>query len=85
MTGHYSKLITRSLGLQWLARVDSRLQLLKSSLLKPTLLKGAEAADAIIRAAHEAYDVAGFDEVEAQRLGVQRGFTVKVAPEDSGE
>ncbi|KAF5321601.1 hypothetical protein D9619_000286 [Psilocybe cf. subviscida] len=69
---------------EWLARVTSRLQFLKSSLPKPTLLKGAEAAAAIIRAAHEAYDVAGFDEVEAQRLGVRRGATVKVAPEDTG-
>jgi hypothetical protein len=78
-------LIIRLSSVQWLARVTAHLQSLKSSLPKPTLLKGAEAADTIIRDAHEAYDVAGFDDVEAQRLGVQRGATVKVAPEDSGE
>ncbi|KAF5329306.1 hypothetical protein D9619_009252 [Psilocybe cf. subviscida] len=65
---------------EWLAHVSSRVQLLKSSLPQPTLLTGSEAAEAIIQSVHEAYEVAGFDEVEAQRLGVQRGAHVKVAP-----
>jgi hypothetical protein len=47
-------------------------------------LTGAEAAQTITASLHEPYDVVGFNTVEANRLGVEEGQRVAIAPDDTG-
>ena len=51
----------------------------------PAVIKGDDAARLIASSPFEPHDVVGFDQVEAKRLGVSVGSTVKVAPVDTGE
>lgn len=57
----------------------------KKHQLAPTKISGQEAARTILSAKHEAYDVVGFDTVEAGRLGVNDGDIVEIAPTDTGQ
>ena len=47
-------------------------------------MSGDDAARLIISSTYEPYDVVGFDEIEAKRLGMQAGRRVAIAPDDSG-
>lgn len=51
----------------------------------PAKITGAVAGDAIVSSDFEAYSVVGFDAQEGQRLRVQLGDTVRIAPEDTGD
>ena len=51
----------------------------------PTNITGAVAGEAIVSSDFEAYSVVGFDAQEGQRLRVQLGDTVRIAPEDTGD
>lgn len=49
------------------------------------MIKGEDAAKTVTSSDHESYDVIGFDETEASRLGVSVRDSVQVAPDDTGK
>lgn len=49
-----------------------------------TKINGEEAAKSIGSSSHASYEIVGFDEVEAKRLGVEAGKSVAITPDDSG-
>lgn len=51
---------------------------------QPEKIKGNAAAKIICEAPAEDANVVGFDKVEAERLGLQSGHQVSVAPTDEG-
>jgi hypothetical protein len=50
----------------------------------PIVVKGEDAADQIGSLAHESLSIVGFNTTEAERLGLEKGDDIKVAPEDTG-
>ncbi|KAG6854755.1 hypothetical protein C0991_001182 [Blastosporella zonata] len=71
--------------LSWLGRVSSHLEGLQSNQTPPQVIDGDRAAELITSAAHEPYDVVGFDAQEASRLGFKLYDQVQIAPDDSGK
>ncbi|KAH9483070.1 hypothetical protein JR316_0005170 [Psilocybe cubensis] len=72
------------LTMQWLDRLSAQIKKERKSQSPPTKLSGTEAANKIVSAAYEPYNVVGFDATEASRLCVSLEDTVQVAPEDTG-
>jgi formylmethanofuran dehydrogenase subunit D len=70
--------------MQWLARVTAFLESKKNDVI-PGLLDGNSAAEQIACSAYEPLSIVGFNTTEAERLGVQEGDEIKVAPEDTGD
>jgi len=68
--------------LEWLARLTAYLERLKQSQPAVPVIKGNDAAAKIAAAPFEPYDVVGFDEREASRLGLKADDQVSVAPDD---
>lgn len=66
-------------------RVTARLNILKVASPPPQEISGSQAAEVITFADHEPLEVVGFDELEAERLGVKKRMEVKVTPDDTGE
>jgi hypothetical protein len=70
--------------LQWLNRLSALLKSKKNELGTIVALSGEVAGNDITSSSHEPDAVVGFDAQEAQRLQVQFGDVVQVAPEDTG-
>jgi glutathione S-transferase len=70
--------------LQWMDRLSQFIERKKTT-VSHTILKGDEAARVIASSQFEPYDVVGFDEVEAKRLGLRFGSVVGVSPTDTGK
>lgn len=70
--------------LKWLDRVSALLKEKKQAQGASSVLSGASAADVIFASSPEAQSVVGFDQVEAQRIKVNVGNVVSVAPVDTG-
>ncbi|KAG6829802.1 hypothetical protein H0H87_010143 [Tephrocybe sp. NHM501043] len=71
--------------MQWLDRVSSHLNGVKSRQETPQVIDGDDAAELIISAPHEPDDAVGFDAQEAARLGFKFDDRVQVAPEATGK
>ncbi|KAF9058152.1 hypothetical protein BJ165DRAFT_1426015 [Panaeolus papilionaceus] len=69
--------------LEWVDRVTSHIQTLRSSQPTPTKLKGPEAADIIINSPASAHDHVAFDALEGERLKVKVGDSILITPEDN--
>ncbi|PPQ94960.1 hypothetical protein CVT25_003932 [Psilocybe cyanescens] len=69
--------------IQWLDRLSSEIKNKRKSQSPPTKLSGLDAANKIVSANYEPYNVVGFDITEASRLRVSLGDMVRVAPEDT--
>jgi hypothetical protein len=68
---------------QWISRVIKFLKQKKDSGVMTSILSGGEAAKLITLATHEPYNVIGFDEIKAKRLGVQVCQAVTITLVDS--
>jgi len=71
-------------SLQWISRIDVFLKHKEAAAAIRSDISGDQAAKLIGSSSYEPYDVIGFDQIEAKRLGVQAGESVAVAPDDSG-
>ncbi|TEB30237.1 hypothetical protein FA13DRAFT_1734066 [Coprinellus micaceus] len=71
-------------ALKWLNRLSALLKSKKNELGTIVALSGEVAGNDITSSSHEPDAVVGFDAQEAQRLKVQFGDVVQVAPEDTG-
>ena len=69
---------------QWLSRLSTVLKSKKKELGTIVALSGEVAGNDITSSSHEPDAVVSFDAQEAQRLKVQLGDAVQVAPEDTG-
>ncbi|KAG6900946.1 hypothetical protein C0993_004383 [Termitomyces sp. T159_Od127] len=69
---------------KWLTRVSDYLQKRKAGQTVVRAITGDHAATTIVTAAHEPYDVVGFDGQEADHLGLKLNDYVQVAPDDNG-
>jgi len=67
-----------------MSRVSAYLENKKKVQPAPVLLEGQDAANQIIRSGHESPSIVGFNSIEAERLRLQQGDEVQVAPEDTG-
>ncbi|KAF7329683.1 Glutathione s-transferase [Mycena kentingensis (nom. inval.)] len=68
----------------WMARVEAHLEALQKEQPDPVQLSGDEAAKEIVAGEYEPEEVVGLDEVEAKRLGFQRGDVVAVVMDGPG-
>ncbi|KAL0070540.1 hypothetical protein AAF712_002379 [Marasmius tenuissimus] len=71
--------------IKWLEHFNEFTDNLKKDSATPTVIDGKEAAQQIAEASHEPNDVVGFDETHANWLGLKRGATVHIRPEDYGK
>ncbi|KAG7086429.1 hypothetical protein E1B28_002383 [Marasmius oreades] len=72
--------------IEWMTRLTDRLELSRKGLgSKRSPIDGREAAREIAEASHEPDETIGFDEIEAQWLGVKQTQMVRVRPDDSGK
>lgn len=70
--------------IKWLSRVSAFLENKKKNQPVPIMIKGEDAADQIVNSVHESLSIVGFNNTEAERLGLEQGDEVKVAPQDTG-
>jgi hypothetical protein len=76
---------TQVVCIQWLDYMTEYLQEKRRAGWGPhTELSKEEAASIITSSSFQPYDVVGFDEEQASRLGIELGCTVSVTPTDSG-
>jgi glutathione S-transferase len=72
-------------SVQWISRVTEFLKQKKAGGSAATSeMSGDQAAGLIGSSTYEPYNVVGFDEIEAKRLGVLARQLVAIAPDDSG-
>ncbi|KAF5331708.1 hypothetical protein D9611_007708 [Ephemerocybe angulata] len=71
--------------LAWLKRTSTVIAEKKKQQGPPPKISGAEAGKIIASSDYESYSVVGFDTEEAQRLRLQLGDTVRIAPTDTGK
>jgi len=69
---------------QWLDHYTAHLEDLKKRSTVPQLISGTDAAKLIASSSYEPYDVVGFDQTEAKRLGLVAGQMVSMIPDDTG-
>lgn len=77
--------LTRSPATKWLYRLNKYLDAAKDRLGSAPKVTGEDAARRIAAAPFQPYDVVGFDQVEARRLGLSAGDAVSIAPDDTGK
>jgi len=72
-------------SLEWISRCAQFLEHKRAISAKTSNMSGDDTAKLITSSTYEPYDVVGFDEIEAKRLGMQAGRQVAIAPDDSGK
>ncbi|KAJ7179147.1 hypothetical protein C8R46DRAFT_1211747 [Mycena filopes] len=72
-------------SLEWLARLTTYLARLKLNHAPVPKITGKDAAERIVAASFEPYDVVGFDAREGGRLGLNAGDEISIAPDDTGK
>lgn len=70
--------------MQWLSRLSAWIEKKKNGQAAPRKLQGRDAGDLIATSSHEPLSAAGFNTMEADRLGLKENDIVTVAPEDTG-
>ncbi|RXW25296.1 hypothetical protein EST38_g587 [Candolleomyces aberdarensis] len=70
--------------LKWVDRLSSLLKAKRQEQGVPANVTGAVAGETIVSSDFEPYSIVGFDAQEGQRLRVQLGDTVRIAPDDTG-
>lgn len=71
-------------SLQWISRLTAFLKEKRSGLAATSEITGDEAAKLIGTSTYESYDIVGFDQAEAKRLGVRARQLVAIVPDDTG-
>ncbi|KAJ7162061.1 hypothetical protein C8R46DRAFT_1164342 [Mycena filopes] len=71
-------------SLEWLARLTTYFARLKLNHAPVPEITGKDAAERIVAASFEPYDVVGFDAREGGRLGLNAGDEISIAPDDTG-
>ncbi|KAJ7144686.1 hypothetical protein C8R46DRAFT_1232533 [Mycena filopes] len=72
-------------SLEWLARLTTYFARLKLNHAPVPEITGKDAAERIVAASFEPYDVVGFDAREGGRLGLNAGDEISIAPDDTGK
>ncbi|KAG6873303.1 hypothetical protein C0995_000456 [Termitomyces sp. Mi166 len=70
---------------KWLTRISDHLRKRQAGQAAVQAITGDHAARTIVSAAHEPYDVVGFDGQEAAHLGLKLNDYVQIAPDDTGK
>ncbi|KAG5717171.1 hypothetical protein E4T56_gene10326 [Termitomyces sp. T112] len=71
--------------LSWLTRISDYLQSRQTGQAAVQSITGDHAAKTIVSAAHEPYNVVGFNNQEAGYLGLKLNDYVQIAPDDTGK
>ncbi|EKM80318.1 hypothetical protein AGABI1DRAFT_113516 [Agaricus bisporus var. burnettii JB137-S8] len=74
---------TAPVACQWLSRLSAWIEKKKNGQAAPRKLQGRDAGDLIATSSHEPLSAAGFNTMEADRLGLKENDIVTVAPEDT--
>ncbi|KAF9462605.1 hypothetical protein BDZ94DRAFT_1260819 [Collybia nuda] len=70
--------------LKWLDRMSAFINKKRLAQVASQKLSGAQAATLIVSSEPESYDVVGFDNAEAERIGLKLGAIAQVFPDDTG-